>query len=131
MRLSAGWLLLVLLLPLSAAAQRATERYAPDQLAVARDLLESARASASLAEYAAAKRFAREAQLDARLAWQMTDAGELRAQAAAVGGEALALERSVAMLGLERSLRTNSPGRGAAWYRSAYDRVQAAAPSPR
>lgn len=76
-------------------AERATERYAPAQITVARDFLERARAAASLEEYAAAGTLARQAQLDARIAWGMTDAALLRAEAAAVASEAAALTRQL------------------------------------
>lgn len=118
-------LLLVLSLPLAAHAERATERYAPDQLGVARDLLERARAAASAQEYAAAARYAREAELDARLAWGMSDAPELRADAAAVGGAALALARRA----LGTALTRNTSNRGAASYRSPSAQALAGVPS--
>ena len=120
------FLVAALLLPLAAHAERATERYAPDQLGVARDLLERARASASLQEYAAAATYAREAELDARLAWGMSDAPELHAEAAAVGGEARALARQA----LASALTRNTSGRAAGSYPSPSAQALAAVPSP-
>ncbi len=72
-------------------AERATERYAPTQISVAEDFLERARAAASLEEYDTARLYAQQAELDARLAWGMTDAAQLRAQAASIIGRAAAL----------------------------------------
>lgn len=80
----------------NAYAERATERYAPAQIYVARDFLERARAAASLEEYDVARTYARQAQLDARLAWGMTDAAPLRAEAQAILGEAAAVSRAMA-----------------------------------
>jgi|SRR5690348_980864 len=77
--------------PFAAQAERATEQYAPDQIAVARDFLERARAAASLADYAHADTYAREAQVDARIAWGMTDAAPLRAEAADIAAQAATL----------------------------------------
>ena len=90
------WLLLfpVVLFVASAHAERATERYAPAQLFVARDLLERARAAAALQEFGAAANYAQQAAVDARLAWGMTDLAALRAQAEAILGDAQALTRS-------------------------------------
>lgn len=75
----------------AAYAEPATERYAPAQLRVARDLLEHARASAALGETTRAGKLAWQASLDARLAWRMTESEQLRAEAAQVGGAARAL----------------------------------------
>lgn len=75
--------------------ERATERYAPVQVGVARDFLDRARAAASLAQYAQASLYARQAQLDARLAWGMTDAPALRAAAAEIAAEASAIAREL------------------------------------
>jgi hypothetical protein len=79
------------LLAFCAHAERATERYAPAQIFVARDLLERARAAAALDEYAAVRTFAQQAQVDARIAWGMTDTPALRAEAEAILAEARAL----------------------------------------
>ncbi len=75
----------------TAHAERATERYAPAQLFVARDLLEHARAAAALQEFGAAATYAQQAAVDARLAWGMTDIPALRAEAQGILGEAQAL----------------------------------------
>lgn len=80
-----------LLVAQAAHAERATERYAPAQIFVARDLLERARAAASLQEFAAAAAYAKQAQVDARIAWGMTDAAALRAEAAGIAAEASAI----------------------------------------
>lgn len=72
-------------------AERATERYAPAQLSVARDLLDRARAAAALEELGSATNFAQEAEVDARIAWGMTDAPSLRAEAAQVAAQADAI----------------------------------------
>jgi hypothetical protein len=72
-------------------AEPATERYAPAQLRVARELLESARAAAAAGDLARAGKLAWQASMDARLAWGMTESEHLRAEAAQVGGSASAL----------------------------------------
>jgi hypothetical protein len=117
------FLCLVLALPLAAQAERATERYAPDQLGVARALLERARAAASLQEYGAAASYAREAELDARLAWGMSEAPALREEAATVGGEARTLARQAA-------LTTSRSDRTAESYPSPSAQALARVPSP-
>ena len=99
-------------------AERATERYAPAQIFVARSLLEQARAAAALEEYAAARAYAQQAQVDARIAWGMTDAPGLRAQAEAILAEASAL-----------STRSRSPA--VASYPPPSVQAQAGAPSRR
>jgi hypothetical protein len=81
--------------PAWAYAQRATEQYAPTQIGVARDFLERARAAAGLGELSEADTDARQAQLDARIAWGMTDAADLRAQAADIAAQAAALSRGL------------------------------------
>ena len=70
------WLLLfpAVLFIATAHAERATERYAPAQLSVAQDLLERARAAAALEDHNAAAAYAQQAEVDARIAWGMTDA---------------------------------------------------------
>jgi hypothetical protein len=70
------------------AAELATERYAPAQLAVASEFLERAREAAARGDSALAGKLAWQASLDARLAWGMTESEELRADAAEVGGAA-------------------------------------------
>jgi hypothetical protein len=84
-------LLAVFLLPAFAHAETPTERYAPAQLRVARNLLESARAAAALGEVGKAGSLAWQASLDARLTWGMTESEHLRAEAAEVAGAASAL----------------------------------------
>lgn len=69
-------------------AELATERYAPAQLRVAKELLERARATAALGDHALAARFAWQASLDARIAWAMTESAWLRNEAAQVGATA-------------------------------------------
>jgi hypothetical protein len=84
-------LLLALLLLMPAAAshgERATERYAPAQLRVAQDLLQRAHAAAALGNFPRAGKLAWQANLDARLAWAMTESERLRADAARIGGAA-------------------------------------------
>ena len=114
------WLLLfpVLVFIASAHAQRATERYAPSQLFVARDLLERARAAAALEQFGVAASYAQQAAVDARIAWGMTDLAAPRAEAEAILGDAQALTRG-----------SRSPA--AASYPSASAQAQADAPSPR
>jgi len=63
---------------------------------MARDLLERARGHAALGETAQAAQLARQASLDARLTWGMTESAQLRAEAAEVGGEANALAARLA-----------------------------------
>lgn len=80
----------------AAAEPPGTERYAPAQLRVARDLLERARAAAALGEAGRAGELAWQANFDARLAWKMTESNELRAECVSVGREAAALVRRLA-----------------------------------
>jgi len=75
----------------AAYAERATEIFAPTQISVARDLLDHARAAASVHDYAQASAYAQEAQVDARLAWGMTDSAPLHAEAAQIASQAAAL----------------------------------------
>ena len=84
-------LALLFLLAAPALADPPTERYAPAQLRMAHDFLESARAAEALGETARAGKLAWQASLDARLAWGMTDSEQLRAEAAQVGSSANAL----------------------------------------
>lgn len=111
-----------LLLGAVAHAERATERYAPAQISVARDFLERARAATSLEEYSTARLYAQQAELDARLAWAMTDAAPLRAEAERIAAAAAAFTRA---------LTTSSPARPAGSYPSPSVQAQAGAPSPR
>ena len=84
-------------LPVPAGAEPlGTERYAPAQLSVARDLLERARAAAALGETSQAGKLAWQANFDARLAWGMTTSDDLRAECVSVGREAAALVRRLA-----------------------------------
>lgn len=63
-------------------AERATERYAGEQLRYAEFELERAQQALASGDYALARRLARQAGLDARLAWAMTDSGGVRHAAA-------------------------------------------------
>jgi hypothetical protein len=94
----AKWVLLAFLLIAAPAswAERATARYAPVQLRVAQDLLDRARAAAVLGDLPLAGKLAWQANLDARLAWAMSDSTELRADAAEVGGAAATLINQLA-----------------------------------
>lgn len=115
-------------------AERATERYAPTQIFVARDFLERARAAASLEEYDTARVYAQQAELDARLAWAMTDAALLRAQAASIVGQAAALAASAPSPSpppVAIDLTTRSPSPAAASYPSPSVPALAGAPNPR
>lgn len=85
------FLLPVLAFAPAAHAERATEPYAPTQISVARDFLERARAAAALEDYAAARTFAQQAQVDARIAWGMTDSASLHAEAAQIASDAARL----------------------------------------
>jgi hypothetical protein len=116
---------LLAFLPLAAHAERATERYAPAQLGVARDLLDQARAAASLQEYASAGKLAWQALVDARIAYGMTDAAALQGEAAAIAAQSSELTRQIA------GLTTNSRAPAAESYRSASAQAQAGAPNPR
>jgi hypothetical protein len=75
----------------AAHAERATERYAPSQIYVAHALLERARAAAGLQDLRTAATYAKQAQVDARIAWGMTDAAGLRAEAAQIAADAAAI----------------------------------------
>jgi hypothetical protein len=103
-----AFLVLAVAAALPVHAERATERYAPTQLSVAREFLERARAAASLEEFGQATTFARQASLDARLAWGMTDAAPLRAQAEAIAARAAQIMQ---MSGLRRLAPAASYGR--------------------
>src|SRR4051812_22973384 len=80
--------------PLAAHADRATDRSAPDQLKLAEDSLKEARAALAAADYGRASTLAREAGVDARITWGMTDDERLRTEAASVAEEAGALART-------------------------------------
>jgi hypothetical protein len=107
----------IVVLPLAAQAERATERYAPAQIGVARDFLERARAAAALEDYGAARTYAQQAELAARIAWGMTDAAALQAEAAQIAADAA-------------SLTTRSPPPAAGSYPSVSARAQGDGPSP-
>lgn len=80
-------------------AEPATERYAPAQLSMGHDLLERARAAVARGDAELAGQLAWQASLDARLAWGMTESAALRAEAAELGGAAVALTRRLAARG--------------------------------
>lgn len=101
MRRLALFLSLALLAP-AALAARATEPFAPVQLSVAQDFLQRARAAAAAQDYASARAYAKEAEVDARLTWGMTDQAPLQAQAAQVASEARAI-------GTEADLTSRTP----------------------
>jgi len=85
--------LMTLLLACGAArAERATERYAPLQLQMARQSLEQARALRATDAQTAAH-LARQAWLDAHLAHRMTDSRSLQREAAGLADEAGRLAR--------------------------------------
>lgn len=95
-----GRTLVVLVLALGGSpavyAELATERYAPAQILMAQEMLERARAAATLGDTARAGKLAWQASLDARLAWAMTESAVLRADAAKIGGAALKLNARLA-----------------------------------
>jgi hypothetical protein len=91
---------LALIAASSAYAEPATARYAPVQIQVARAALEAARAAAALGERARARHLERQAQLDARIAWAMSDAARLRAEAANISQSA---ERLISAPALEQA----------------------------
>ena len=93
--------LLVLLAALAlssvaAAGDRATERYAPDQLQMAEQSLQSAREAALRGDISLAGTLASQASLDARLAWQMSDSAAVRGPAARIFNEASRLAHQAA-----------------------------------
>lgn len=63
-------------------------RYAGAQLGVAQAELERSRAALEVYDYAAARRLAAQAELDARLAWQMSESAAVRGAAVQIAGEA-------------------------------------------
>jgi hypothetical protein len=81
----------LIVLSSAAHAERATERYAPAQIFVARNLLDRARAAAALEDRGSAATYAQQAQVDARIAYGMTDAPALRAEAADIAAQAQAI----------------------------------------
>ena len=87
------WLVLCLV-PVAALAGGAAERYAPLQLGVAREALQRAR-QLPAADRTLAAALARQASLDARLAWAMSDSRYLRKEAAGVFAESEQLLESL------------------------------------
>ncbi|MGQ0547159.1 MAG: DUF4398 domain-containing protein [Betaproteobacteria bacterium] len=85
-------LLAILFLPGLATAGPATARYAPVQLAVADAAIDRAERAMARGEAALARRLARQAALDARLTWAMTDSRYLRREAALILQRATRLE---------------------------------------
>jgi hypothetical protein len=81
--------------PAVAHADRATDRFAPDQIQMAEDSLRAARAAAEAADYRRASALARAARVDARITYGMTDDDRLRSQAASIAEQADTLARSV------------------------------------
>lgn len=86
-------LVALLLIPLGAAAEDATARYAPAQLEMARQSLERAREAMVMGQGSLAGELAWQASVDARLAWGMTDSWAVRAPAARIASEAARLVR--------------------------------------
>lgn len=90
------WLLLAACaVPVLAHAARATDRFAPDQIQLAEDSLQAARAAAAAGDYHRAGMLARGARQDARITWGMTDDQRLRSEAATVAEQADDLERTL------------------------------------
>lgn len=121
MRRLALFLSLALLAP-AALAARATEPFAPVQLSVAQDFLQRARAAAAAQDYASARAYAKEAEVDARLTWGMTDQAPLQAQAAQVASEARAI-------GTEADLTSRTPAPATRSYPSPSAQALGSAPS--
>lgn len=92
-------LLLLCVAPAVAHAGRATDRFAPDQIQLAEDSLREARAAAAAADYRRAGMLAREAGVDARITWGMTDDGRLRSEAAVIASQAAELARTLGTAG--------------------------------
>jgi hypothetical protein len=74
-------------------AEPDTAQYAPAQLEVAQAQLEQAQVALAQHDYAAARRLAAQAQLDARLAWSMTESPFLRRAAVELNRRAERLRR--------------------------------------
>ena len=72
----------------AAAGDRATERYAPDQLQMAQQSLQGAREAALRGDAALVGTLAWQASVDARLAWAMSDSAMVRGPAARIYEEA-------------------------------------------
>jgi hypothetical protein len=79
------------LLPVAAAAEQAVANLAPGQLRHAEALLAQARTALAQADYAGARQLAAQAQLDARLAYGMTESSFIRRDAIAVHEESARL----------------------------------------
>ena len=77
---------------LPALAEPPTARYAPAQLRMAEIELEHAAAAKARGDLALAERFAAQAELDARLAWTMTNSVVLREEALELLRDAAALK---------------------------------------
>ena len=84
-------------------ADPATAPYAGGQLDFARSELEQARRALQMNDYTLARRLAAQAQLDARLAWGMTDSAFVRR-------DALELNRQVDLLGAQGLLSAGAGG---------------------
>jgi len=78
---------LALCTPVSA-GDRATERYAPDQLQMAQSSLDLARAAAAAGDAQLVGTYAWQASVDARLAWGMSDSAAVRGPAVRILDEA-------------------------------------------
>lgn len=79
------------LLPVAASGEQAVAELAPGQLRQAEAFLAQARTALARADYAGARRLAAQAQLDARLAYGMTDSSFIRRDAIAVHEESARL----------------------------------------
>ena len=88
---------LALVVYLAAYAEPPTARYASTQIDVAHAELEQARAAAALGDEREAGRLAWSAQLDARIAWAMSDSAPLRSQAAGISQGAARLIHGLAL----------------------------------
>ena len=84
---------LLALSAMSAQAQPATARYASDQLRSAETLLKRAENARARGEYEQARRLAAQAQIDARLAWAMSDSDHMRSAVSRVYGRVAILEQ--------------------------------------
>lgn len=84
---------LLALSSMSAQAQPATARYAAGQLRSAEALLKRAENARARGEYEQARRLAAQAQIDARLAWAMSDSDHMRSAVSRVYGRVAILEQ--------------------------------------
>ena len=80
--------LVLLAAALTARAEPPVGQFAGAQLGMAEAALEEARAALEANDYAAARRYAAQAGLDARLAWRMTESQALRRAAVEVNRRA-------------------------------------------